>query len=199
MSSSTLSIPLCRTKLLAAIFLHSYTLHFQIYFTCFPEKAPGVPDPPFCKQKIYCGYVNKQKQIQEIPFRVTGKTCDVLAKVGFIWTLVSLNYSVEGTLCRKEVSKCAHRDFGKIYVFLKLVLTFSKLGLPRKKFISLRIHICQQQSAQGLIILRTLKPIELSHSYLILVLLSLRLLLKIAQNGTHVTWYSRKHTKHIEG
>lgn len=65
-------------------FLHSYTLHFQIYFTCFPEKAPGVPDPPFCKQKIYCGYVNKQKQIQEIPFRVTGKTCDVLTKVGFI-------------------------------------------------------------------------------------------------------------------
>jgi hypothetical protein len=75
---------LCRTKLLAAIFLHSYTLHFQIYFTCFPEMAPGVPDPPFCKQKIYWECVNKQKQIQEFLFLVPGKTCDVLANVGFI-------------------------------------------------------------------------------------------------------------------
>jgi len=109
-SSSTLSISLCRTKLLAAIFLHSYTLHFQIYFTCFPEKAPGVPDPPFCKQKIYCGYVNKQKQVQEIPFRVTGKACDVLAEVVFIWTLDSLYCSVEDILCREELSKCARRN-----------------------------------------------------------------------------------------
>ena len=45
-----LSLSLCRTKLLTAIFLHSYTLHFQIYFSCFPEIARGVRDPPFCKQ-----------------------------------------------------------------------------------------------------------------------------------------------------
>jgi len=52
---------------------------------------------------------------------------------------------------------------------------------------------------KGLITLRILKPIELSYSYLILVLLSLRLLLKITQNETHLTWHSRKHANPIEG
>jgi len=49
-----------------------------------------------------------------------------------------------------------------------------------------------------LITLRILKPIELSYSYLILVLLILRLLFKITQNETHLTWYSRKHANTIE-
>jgi hypothetical protein len=79
-------------------------------------------------------------------------------------------------------------------------VTFLKLGLPqKKKLFSLRSHTCQLRSAQGLLTLRTLKHIELSHSYLILMLLSLRLLFKITQNDTHLTWYSRKHAKHIEG
>jgi hypothetical protein len=32
----------------------AYTLHFQIYFTCFPQMASGVPDSAFCKQQTYC-------------------------------------------------------------------------------------------------------------------------------------------------
>jgi len=94
--------------------------------------------------------------------------------------------------------------FGKTHVnCFELVLTFSKLRLPRKQVYQFEEpHLSTAKCTGGkifIIILRTLKHIELSHSYLIQVHLSLRLLFKITHNNTHVTWYSRKNTKHIEG